>query len=68
VTKFHTVNRIIPKNYSFFYYYQLDAFDREYNNVYQKLNEQQRQLINDFDKCPSLTTVMCRRLFSSLEL
>ncbi len=46
----------------------LDAFDREYNNVFQKLNDKQRQLIFDFDKCPSLATVMCRRLFSSLEL
>ncbi|CAF1357891.1 unnamed protein product, partial [Rotaria sordida] len=45
-----------------------DAFDREYNNVFQKLNDKQRQLICDFDKCPSLAAVMCRRLFSSLEL
>jgi len=45
-----------------------DAFDREYNNVFQKLNDKQRQLIHDFDKCPSLAAVMCRRLFSSLEL
>ncbi|CAF4642260.1 unnamed protein product, partial [Rotaria sp. Silwood2] len=45
-----------------------DAFDRQYNNVFQKLNDKQRQLIYDFDKCPSLAAVMCRRLFSSLEL
>ncbi|CAF1170719.1 unnamed protein product [Rotaria magnacalcarata] len=45
-----------------------DVFDREYNNVFQKLNDKQRQLICDFDRCPSLAAVMCRRLFSSLEL
>ncbi|UJR37238.1 hypothetical protein I4U23_029947 [Adineta vaga] len=45
-----------------------DAFDREYTNVFQKLNDKQRQLIYDFDKCPSLAAVMCRRLFSPLEL
>ena len=46
----------------------LDVFDREYNNVFQKLNEKQRQLTYEFDKCPSLAAVMSRRLFSSLEL
>ena len=46
----------------------LDAFDREYTNVYQKLNDKERQLVHDFDKCPSLAAIMCRRLFSSLEL
>ncbi|CAF3583700.1 unnamed protein product [Adineta steineri] len=45
-----------------------DAFDREYTNVFQKLNDKQRQFISEFDKCPSLAAVMCRRLFSSLEL
>jgi len=45
-----------------------EAFDREYNNVYQQLNDKQRQLIYDYDKCPSFAAVMCRRLFSSLEL
>ena len=46
----------------------LDAFDREYNNVFQKLSDRQRQFIHDFDRCPSLAAVMSRRLFSSLEL
>lgn len=45
-----------------------DAFDREYNHVFEKLHDKQRPLILHFDKCPSLAAVMCRRLFSSLEL
>jgi len=45
-----------------------DAFDREYTNVYQKLNDKERQYVHDFDKCPSLAAIMCRRLFASLEL
>ncbi|CAF3923617.1 unnamed protein product, partial [Rotaria sp. Silwood1] len=46
----------------------LDAFDRGYNNVFQQLNDKQRQRICDFDKYPSLAAGMCRRLFSLLEL
>lgn len=46
----------------------LDVFDREYTVNYNKLNEKQRQFISDFDKCPLLTAIMCRRLFSLLEL
>lgn len=48
--------------------YFSDAFDREYQTVFQKLNDKQRQLISRFDKCPTLAAVMCRRLFSPLEL
>ena len=55
------LNRIHFRSY-------LDAFDREYTAYYNKLNEKQRQLISDFDKCPLLTGIMCRRLFSLLEL
>ncbi|CAF1032445.1 unnamed protein product [Didymodactylos carnosus] len=45
-----------------------DAFDREYNIVFDRLTNKQLALINDYDKAPTLSAVMCRRLFSSLEL
>ncbi|CAF0994016.1 unnamed protein product [Adineta ricciae] len=45
-----------------------DAFDREYTSVFEKLNDKQRQFVHDFDRCPPLAAIMCRRLFSSLEL
>ena len=48
--------------------YYIDAFDREYTNVFEKLNDKQRQFVHDFDRCPPLAAIMCRRLFSSLEL
>lgn len=48
--------------------YHIDAFDREYTSVFENLNDQQRQFVHDFDWCPPLAAIMCRRLFCSLEL
>lgn len=45
-----------------------DAFDREYNNIFQKVKEQYKEFVNDYDRCPSVTAIMCRRLFAPLEL